>query len=256
MGKQILNGVIYGTGEIIKFSPEIYSFEEREVGVWTDLKPLYQKVYKFSEVMIYNNTWTEIPFMDELRGVAENVIYAMGVNGAINRPIEVTCSTNNTHAMCLGLRSGVDYIDTIIIQYTKTTDTPGSGHYTTSGGEAHHYSTSEQIVGTWFGEPLYEKTLQFTLDSTKTGNWVSFNHGISNIDKIVNASSFAANDNGIYYNAIRFASYSSYSSYVQAGGSFSLVAASRVDVGFQIGSDIPNSYNKIYVTIQYTKTTD
>ena len=45
MGKQYLNGVLYGTGEIIKFSPEIYSFEEREIGVWTDGKPLYQKSF-------------------------------------------------------------------------------------------------------------------------------------------------------------------------------------------------------------------
>jgi hypothetical protein len=50
MGKIILNGKEYGgsggSGGVI-YLPTIYSDEEREVGVWRDGKPLYQKTISF-----------------------------------------------------------------------------------------------------------------------------------------------------------------------------------------------------------------
>jgi hypothetical protein len=48
----------------------------------------------------------------------------------------------------------------VTVQYTKTTDTAGSGQWTPQGVPAHHYSTDEQVVGTWIdGSTIYEKTL-------------------------------------------------------------------------------------------------
>ena len=52
----------------------------------------------------------------------------------------------------------------ITIQYTKTTDQPGSGTWTPQGVPAVHYSTDEQVVGTWTdGSTIYEKTITGTL---------------------------------------------------------------------------------------------
>ena len=47
-------------------------------------------------------------------------------------------------------------------KYTKTTDTPGSGTWTPSGAPAVHYSTEEQVVGTWVdGKTVYQDTIYF-----------------------------------------------------------------------------------------------
>ena len=42
----------------------------------------------------------------------------------------------------------------VTLQYTKTTDVAGSGDYTTLGIPTVHYSTNEQVIGTWLGETL------------------------------------------------------------------------------------------------------
>ena len=45
------------------------------------------------------------------------------------------------------------------IKYTKTTDVAGAGLFVPSGIMAVHYSTTEQIIGTWLGETLYQKVV-------------------------------------------------------------------------------------------------
>lgn len=44
-----------------------------------------------------------------------------------------------------------------LILYTKSSDTAGSGSYNTLGVPNVHYSTDEQVIGTWMGETLYQK---------------------------------------------------------------------------------------------------
>lgn len=119
------------------------------------------------------------------------------------------------------------------------------------------YSLEEREIGTWTdGRPLYQKTLQFTLDSTTIGNYVSFNHGINDINQIVGVDSFVTNDDGTYYDSVRFSSYDSGSSSVNAWYSASLVAVAKTSIGYQIGRYMPDSYTKLIVTLKYTKTTD
>ena len=119
------------------------------------------------------------------------------------------------------------------------------------------YSLEEREIGVWTdGKPLYQKTVQFTIDATTKGNYVSFNHDISNIAQIAEVNSFVTNDNGRYYNSVRFASYNSGTSSVIASYSTSLVVVTESSIGYQIGSDIPVDYNKLIVTLLYTKTTD
>ena len=50
----------------------------------------------------------------------------------------------------------------IVLRYTKTTDTAGSGTWTPQGVPAVHYSTDEKVVGTWIdGSTIYEAVWDF-----------------------------------------------------------------------------------------------
>lgn len=175
MGKQYLNGVLYGTGEIIKFSPYIYSLEEREVGVFTDGKPLYEKTVDCGSVPNASTKSiahgiSNLDYIADIKGSCSGyspIKYypiplvqhsASLVNYQVKIEVDATNIILNTAADLSPLTKCY-----VTIQYTKTTDTPGSGHYTTNGGEAHHYSLTEQVIGTWVdNKPLYEKTIHKT----------------------------------------------------------------------------------------------
>ena len=137
MGKQILNGVLYGSGEIIKFSPEIYSTSEREIGVWVDGKPLYKCTFILSTPITVDGTGTVLP--NDIQTALTNVDIIA----------DARCSRSAEYAAYISPYvykvNGSWYIlstDTwgqvkyITVSYTKTTDTPGSGRYSTDGSLA------------------------------------------------------------------------------------------------------------------------
>ena len=136
------------------------------------------------------------------------------------------------------------------IQYTRTTDTAGSGTWTTQGGYAHHYSTSEKVIGTWIdGKPLYEITVPKTNIAIASDNQIP--HGVSNIKFCVrlfvdmydssdgrswNTEACAAANNSGQVIGFRF-----YPAYILVSGNNNFVAS---------------EYRTWYFTLQYTKTTD
>ena len=139
---------------------DCYSTTERQVGCWADGKPLYQKTYIFTSGS--SQGWTVVdasPSNVDYIQVIECMVGGYSAGAAIAASacifpyasassIEVYCSSGYTN------KSG-----TITVQYTKTTDTAGSGIWTPSGAYAEHYSETEHIVGTWIdGSTLYEKT--------------------------------------------------------------------------------------------------
>ena len=203
MGLLMLNGHAYaGFTE----PAEIYSTEEREVGVWTDGKPLYQKSFlgidfangrrdyqhgianvdkifiNHSATFIYKKDKTEFaPFL--FTGYNDQAQFVEGY-GRIIQTVTPTVITLKANANIYS-----DYTADITLLYTKTTDTAGSGKWTTSGVPAHHYSTNEQVVGTWIdGKPLYEKVVQTTFSATThEGNqvysgFIDISSEIPNID--------------------------------------------------------------------------
>lgn len=147
------------SGDGQKFQPVIYSTEEREIGVWTDGKPLYQKTYVFeTELILVSNIWTytDIPNTGIDKIISFEAMNNSGTNLGflgVNRDSYETgtigiLNTRNTNTPC----------KIFTIQYTKTTDTPGSGTWTPQGVPAVHYSTDEQIIGTWVdGSTIYER---------------------------------------------------------------------------------------------------
>lgn len=165
------------------FSPIIYSEEEREVGVWTDNKPLYQKTFYFE--------LTAATFYLDLSPLnAENVVYEEGYvihnNGKYKLDLPYY-EDNNYKVFTKRITDGMNAIafyagngiltwyknGMITLQYTKTTDIAGSGEYNTLGIPNVHYTTDEQVIGTWLGETLYRRVYDFSsLITIPPNNWL------------------------------------------------------------------------------------
>lgn len=197
-----------------KFQPVIYSLEEREIGVWTDGKPLYQKTF------IWNPTSTETTIdvsslnIDKL--VKRQGTFTRNSGGTIqqkNLEYRTEDVSNNNYGIQCEIRStnllirisAYTYSEIIevrvTIQYTKTTDVAGSGTWTPQGVPAHHYSTDEHIVGTWMGETLWEKTYDFSsnpISIPSSSNFMTSDIDSSNMGVITNV--FANHSDGTLYN--------------------------------------------------------
>ena len=62
-----------------------------------------------------------------------------------------------------------------------------------------YYSTDEKIIGVWTdGKPIYQRTVTGTFCSTLL-DWGAFDHGITNIEKIIDYSGYILSDNGNYF---------------------------------------------------------
>lgn len=167
-----------------------FSFNEKVVGRWTNNKPLYQKTVIFSPAVdISSTSWTNTPIS---RGDIEFIInidgwYDSGT-GFQSRPLMAFVDSNSAVVKLLSGRDEVtqDTISGVIFQYTKTTDSAS----TTIEQKPTHYSTDEQVVGTWIdGKPIYQKTFTYTgpditMDTTNRVLEIA-NISTLNIDKII-----------------------------------------------------------------------
>lgn len=188
---------INGDGQ--DFQPIIYSEEEREVGVWLDGKPLYEKTFCPSSalsngswnnnVLGTNNSDIEIKdFHGYVYGDSSDysdMIFSTDYYRATEEFIATSTNGNGTDINMLPKISGIGtlYIKNITVHYTKTTDQAGSGTWTPQGVPAHHYSTDEQVVGTWVdGKTLYEKTIDYTVNKSASH---TFDFTDGNIKRVV-----------------------------------------------------------------------
>ena len=169
---------INGDGQ--DFQPVIYSEDEREIGVWTDGRPLYQKTYSKTNVS-NSNVLVDSNFTKSVINLVGYVCNGMDMNSPFSHEVMVPCVnggavlrvyTNDSGLCCNidGLSSSYSGTVRFTIQYTKYADAPGSGTWTPQGVPAVHYSTEEKVVGTWVdGSTLYERT--FKIDNpTSTAN--------------------------------------------------------------------------------------
>lgn len=169
-----VTGVKFGGGGNIQ--PVIYSLEEREVGVWTDGKPLYQKTYNITGIFnVVSNAWTNIIELSEM----DTLVNTMSISEGVTTDGRIRWRNNSGYIAAAGDVS-LQLVNPIItVQYTKTTDTPGSGTWTPQGVPAVHYSTDEQVVGTINGTTLYEK-LVTTNGAVPTGATLVLRTPLSN----------------------------------------------------------------------------
>lgn len=115
-----------------------------------------------------------------------------------------------------------------------------------SGGSSHHYSTTEQIVGTWIdGKTLYEKTIINSSPTyTKVGNVyeVTTDVNFSGIDEIVYMMPMALKD----------ASSRTFGARTDLGV-FEYCACNLSNNSIYMATS-SNTYSKLIFVIRYTKT--
>lgn len=116
----------------------------------------------------------------------------------------------------------------------------GDTDYTVKQKKANIIDGNEKVIGTWFGETLYEKTLVIHNEST-----VSSSTTITTIDstfRVKNWKAFAI-DNGVNYQMPYVGGSGNASFYFHENGN---VYFTITNASFEAGSDF-------YITIQYTK---
>ena len=119
------------------------------------------------------------------------------------------------------------------------------------GGVSNNYSTNEQVIGTWIdGKPVYQKTLVYN-QTFGAGTITRVNNGVSNLKEYISITGTAFRKDGSNYHIP-----SSY--YANASWNMDVTDARETSLAVQVGSSYTGNYAivKLYVTIQYTKTTD
>ena len=248
------NGTLYfitdvnGDGQ--SFQPVIYSTEEREVGVWTDGKPIYQKTLTCTTTTaIGPDAWATMPWDEEPENI-DTLITGQNHQGNVpNSYATPRVEYTGGHLKMAALYSSTfGEGKKFTVWYTKTTDTAGSGKWTPQGVPAVHYSTDEQVVGTWIdGKTLYEKTVVST-SALNQGTTNQIDLGTTNVKDFVSVEGFA--------------SYGSNNSYVplpygdRANSNICITTITKSGTAnIYIGPDYasPSTINLVIITVRYTK---
>lgn len=234
-----------GSAEMLAPTPFIYSEDEEQVGIWSDGKPIYQKIYYFdSSLLLNSNTWTSTTISNS---TIERIIDVRGFNdlGAIYDFIAAN-RDSGSYIQILQTRNSAIAVNGIILQYTKTTDTAWQGGFKAYGFTPVIYSDTEREIGVWIdGKPLYAKTINVAPLPNNTDKRVA--HGISNLDKFISAYGYATAPN-VNSTPLPFVNATSISA--QVG-----IITDTSDVIIRARDD-RSSYTNAYVTLYYTKTTD
>lgn len=234
-------------------APAIYSTDEREVGVWIDGKPLYQKCIPWHGVG-GSGSIKRVEIGESIDSVASlNVlsVFQGGTDtyyhfdgewwGSGYKPIvryAVTYENSTWYVQTDVAENGAQNCDFIaIVRYTKTTDVAGSGIWTPSGIPAVHYDGNEKVIGTWFGETLYEKTIELSDLLLIQGNtWTEIPFPTANISGIISVCG-----NGYNLNKITV---------------FEFIGATADDGDYVKVLQTRNAGIRVkYITLRYTKTT-
>lgn len=238
-------------GNVI-YLPTIYSDEERQVGVWRDNKPLYQKTFIATLNNIPNDTATNVADIsglniDEVADISGRCNYYNGANWFnvdFSTYYAIYAYTNGYLQFKQKMTNAtVDrvYELAITLRYTKTTDTAGSGNWNTDGIPTHHYSTNEQVIGTWIdGKPIYERTWDFGSDFNmgNPNTWYPTTISISanNIKRVIAITSAFSSVGTLWDN---------------------LGVAININDYVQLNSSRNTGGEAVqYLTLRYTKTTD
>lgn len=163
-------------------APMIYSTEEREVGVWVDDKPLYQKTFDLTSQALTDNTWNNGILGTTGISIKSYKGYFNLGTGAIfpyeyyRNNSEFFTVVTDANASDINVRPNMNagtpvYAGIVTIWYTKDSDVAGSGSYGSLGVPMEHYDNTEKVVGTWLGDTLYEKTFNVAGLSCTTSDY-------------------------------------------------------------------------------------
>ena len=257
-------GILQGTSGI--FAPVIYSDTERKIGIWRDNKPLYQKTIEISQIP-NQNTQTiahgiaNVDRIVDIKGIcyARTDIDPNYASTPLPRiqdnstTANLGVDANRTNIVLKG--RGTDFASiyakvTVTLQYTKTTDSAGSGDWNTDGVPTVHYDNTEKVIGTWFGKPLYQKTIvkNNIAMGNNGGTLTSIAHGVSDLKECVRLNmscpklGYCTGDNLTSTAGVVIATFRVDGTSVYCSGGTNYFGATN------------DRY--WYITIQYTKTTD
>ena len=177
------------------YNPVIYSTTERVIGVGENNKPLYQKTV-ISNTLAAETSETVLTGVDSLKVISlrTNTTYPFyistyNISGAGTEYGNVRIDASGNVTLYNASRQASVVIEAVL-QYTKTADAAGSADYNNLGVPTVHYSTDEQVIGTWIdGKPLYQKTFDLSVNiSTMNRTWYTIlsasNVQANNMDKI------------------------------------------------------------------------
>ena len=205
------------------------------LGHWTYQRPV--KYYKITGLKF--GSVTPIIFSEREREVGvwidNKPLYARTVNTGGSVPSGATLIQRLT-------QTGYD-----TLYYTKTTDTPGCGSYNTLGIPTVKYTQDEQVIGTWLGKPLYQKTI--VKEATYQGATTLTLTEIDNTMLIKNA--FGSHVSNAFGN--RYVYNICSCPYIEFPYDIDATGANNKYYFNMSSSSIPT---RIELTIQYTKTTD
>lgn len=243
-------------GDGSQFQPVIYSEDEREIGVWTDGKPLYQKTLDFGTVSATKEVDVSSlnidTFVNSKIRIQGSVFQFADTVANDKRLLQVYFDTENDR-LGLDISNFSSYTANnifITIQYTKTTDTAGSGTWTPQGVPAVHYSTDEQVVGTWIdGSTIYQRTIHLTSGSIGSSHELVITTGLSGVDRIIEKTASVhdiSEDRDYHLPYLRL----TYNESIL----FQCFVASDNSVNISLLSNTQYSFSDIDITLQYTKT--
>ena len=177
---------------------DIYSEEEQVVGRWTDGKPLYQKT---GHLIMTGNTsdWTILDNSDIYDYLVESFGTYYEINGTNKdymphyggRTSEPRLCVKKDHKLYYYYNSypgnNRTFVYDYTIQYTKTTDVPGTGP--TKGNLIYLpalYSEEEREVGVWTdGKPVYEKTFTGFSVTLQNGQLKDTGASFANVSTVI-----------------------------------------------------------------------
>ena len=195
-------------GDGSQFQPVIYSEDEREIGVWTDGKPLYERVFNRTSnpITMSGNSWYQFAqATEQIECISATLIEYE--NGAIGGCYPALANYNNGYIQAMHFRSTVqDTFGYLIIRYIKTTDTAGSGTWTPQGVPVVHYSTDEKVVGTWVdGSTIYSKTLtNLSLNVSSTSTVIDTDIIIQGADKLIECKMWQLNGKALKFPKVAY----------------------------------------------------
>lgn len=229
-----------------------FSVDEKVVGRWINNKPLYQKMI-FIDDNDPTTSWTSKTINHNISNV--EYINGYGYFQETYDSAKTTFALNTvsgggdffritfkSDSVIIGRSSNwvMQGYMWIILNYTKTTDSAA----TTIEQKPTHYSTDEQVVGTWIdGKPLYQKTF--------VGTMVVNGGNIAQADS-TGTFQFKEIKSTLCYNEVGTIQESTF---FYAGDNYWTI---WVESGYIKGKAVDPSYGGklVNITLRYTKTTD
>ena len=241
---------------------QYYSTDEKVIGRWLDGRPIYQKGFILMNIVAdtENKVLIASSDIDNLIGQTGHLEWTSNHTHQIAFPYWgntnsqayiVLDETNNGYLTLFTKGCGACSI-TCSAQYTKKSDSAA----TTIETKPTHYSTDEQVVGYWIdSKPVYQKTFRVPKGSSQSFRYA---HNIANLGEVVNSYGFMhVPDNAPDHQGIR------YPLVFVVGGSgtavsqwYSGFSITNTDIFCEIGSEFYRLISELYVTIQYTKSSD